>query len=110
MKGTKKLRSGQPITPEDEFLDSLNGYTFEYKPEVQKELGLDGDRKYGVMAQDVEQTPLGQTFVENTPSGKVLDTTQGFGAALAALGRLNVRVRELEDEKAALQTKKLRSR
>ncbi len=104
MKDTSKqrLRSGQgTMTPEDEFLDSLEGYTYEYKPEYQDALGLPSKRQYGVMAQDVERTPLGKSFVEDTPNGKVLDTVQGFGSTLAGLGRLNQRLRSLEANQEA---------
>lgn len=101
--GQQPLKSGLPRTPEDEFLDSLNGYTYEYKPEIQQQLDLPSERQYGVMAQDVESTPLGATFVHDTPHGKVLDTKQGFGSTLAGMGRLNERLKTLEEQVARSQ-------
>lgn len=80
---------------DDETLASLRGYTYRYKPEAQQRLGLDGRPKYGIMAQDVERTPLGQTMVVDTPQGKMIDQGAATGATLAMLGRLDERDRGL---------------
>lgn len=71
------------------FLDALRPYQFEYK-------GQPGTH-YGVMAQDAERSPVGDSFVENGPGGvKTLDPNQGFGAVLAALANLNKRLEGVE--------------
>lgn len=71
------------------FLDALQPYQFEYK-------GQPGTH-YGVMAQDAERSPVGDSFVEDGPGGvKTLDPNQGFGAVLAALANLNKRLEGVE--------------
>jgi hypothetical protein len=82
--------------PVSKFLDSLNSWAYRYKPGI----GEDTDRmRFGPMAQEVEKTPVGASFVEETPKGKVLDIQHGFPVALGALGNLNDRVRALETKK-----------
>jgi hypothetical protein len=94
------LSAAPPRTPEDETLESMTGYTYNYKPEYQQALGLPGDRRYGVMAQDLEQTPLGSTLVNDTPAGKVIDGQAATGASLAMMGRLAERDKEREGRSA----------
>lgn len=80
--------------PVASFMDHLQPYSFNYKPGVP---GEDPNHRYaGVMAQDVEKSPMGKTIVENTADGKKLDVQHGFGTALAALGNLNDRLKQLE--------------
>lgn len=54
------------------------------------------DKNLGVMAQDIERSPVGRQVVKNTPSGKMLDVPQLTGALAAAIGRLNERLRSVE--------------
>lgn len=78
-----------------DFLDSLEPVHYRYK-DPQK---FGEGPRYGVIAQDVEKTPVGQTFVRNTPEGKMLDQNVGFGVILASLANLNDRVRNFEGKK-----------
>lgn len=88
---------GQPSAPE-QFMDTLKPYAFNYKAGTP---GEDPKQRYaGVMAQDVEKSPMGATFVKDTPQGKKLDIQHGFGTALAALGDLNQRLKQVEGSKA----------
>lgn len=81
---------------DDKTLSTLKGYTFRYKPEAQDALGLDGRPRYGIMAQDVESTPLGATMVVDTPMGKAIDGQAATGAQLALTGRLAERLEDVE--------------
>jgi len=79
------------------FMDHLKPYAFNYKPGVNGE--DPSDRHFGVMAQDVAKSPMGASIVDRGPQGLQLDTKHGFGTALAALGNLNARLRELEGKR-----------
>lgn len=69
----------------DEFLASLSGKEFDYD---------DGpSNRVGVMAQDIEKTPIGDRVVRDTDEGKVLDEHNLLGAILASLGRLEKKKR-----------------
>ena len=101
-----------PRTPEDDTLESLRGYTYEYKPEARQAMGLPGGRQYGVMAQDLEKTKLGSGMVRDTPGGKAIDMKAATGGTLAMLGRLAERDDERESRAAmrdALLNKRLDS-
>jgi hypothetical protein len=93
----KAPAASAPQTSEtSRFLDTLNSWAYRYKPGV----GEDPSKmRFGPMAQEVEKTPVGASFVENTPGGKVLDIQHGFPVALGALGNLNDRLRALESRK-----------
>lgn len=80
--------------PPAQFLDSIKPYAFNYKPGVAGE--RPDERRYGVMAQDVEKTPMGASMVEETPQGKALNIKHGFGVTLASLANINERMRALE--------------
>jgi hypothetical protein len=58
-----------------------------------------GDGRYlGVMAQDLERVPgLGSKLVQDTPRGKAVNVGAGLSAALAGIGSLHKRLKELED-------------
>jgi hypothetical protein len=81
----------------DKFMRKLDGFAYKYK----EGSGEPTDRNFvGVMAQDVEKSPVGSTIVTEGNDGyKRLDTTHGFGTALAALGRLSERLDKLEKRK-----------
>lgn len=49
---------------------SIRGHKFNYKPESGED---PGKQEYGVMAQDLEKTPLKNTVMD-TPNGKMVDT------------------------------------
>lgn len=80
----------------DAFMASIDPKTFKYK-----EPGTPGQapgENVGVLAQDVEKTPVGRTMVKNTPGGKQLDMQKGFGVILAALASLHDRLEGEEPE------------
>ncbi len=65
----------------------VNPKTFKIKPEA----GGDGKTQVGVMAQDLEKTPLASTVVD-TPQGKVVDTRKLTTANTAMLSDLSKKV------------------
>lgn len=78
-------------TEVDELLAELTPKTYRYKDEKHGE-GV----RVGIMAQDLERSALGRTIVISTPEGKMLDVPKALSLALAAVARLDARVRELE--------------
>ncbi len=76
------------------FLDALSAKKYEYKDT--SEAGTAPGQRYGIMAQDLEKSPMGKSFVQEINGHKMVDTVQGFGAVLAAQSELNKRLKELE--------------
>jgi hypothetical protein len=79
----------------ESFLDALNAYTYEYKdPDAP---GSDAGMFTGVMAQDLEKTPMGASFVQDTPNGKMVDYGHGLAAILASQANIHDRLKQLEE-------------
>lgn len=76
---------------------SMQPYTFDYRPGS----GGPPGRRLGVMAQDLEQSPLGAQLVLDTPQGKQIDVAQAQGAALAMIADQEQRLRRLEGQPTA---------
>jgi len=77
------------------FLDALNAYQYKYKdPQAP---GADPGMFVGVMAQDLEKSPMGASFVKDTPHGKMVDYGHGLAAILASQSNLHDRLRQLEE-------------
>jgi hypothetical protein len=99
------VRSASPGAPSggdaDRFLASLKPFTFRYKdPEDEPSAEPHGGRYLGIMAQNVEKGPTGDTLVIDTPRGKAIEEKPGLSAALAGIGRLHERLSALEAQKA----------
>lgn len=77
-----------------DFLDKISSKSYKYK-DTSKPGTVEGTR-YGILAQDLEKSKVGKSFVSETPHGKMVDTAQGFGAVLAAQGDMHKRMKELE--------------
>lgn len=76
----------------DDMLDKLKAHSWRYKDE-----GAHGEgRRAGVMTQDLEGSEAGRRVIREKPDGKYIDVNAGISAALAAVARLNERVREVE--------------
>lgn len=71
-------------------LDALQPVAYNYRPESGED---PNKRRYGIMAQDLERTPMGASLVQNTPMGKKLDLEQGQGVQLAALADIHKRLK-----------------
>lgn len=66
-------------------------YSYEYKnPDAP---GAKPGRQAGIMAQDLEKTPVGQSAVMNTPQGKMIDTPR---LTTINTGAINAQQRELD--------------
>jgi len=79
----------------ESFLDALNSYKYEYKdPDAP---GADAGMFVGVMAQDLEKTPMGASFVQDTPNGKQVDYGHGLAAILASQANIHDRLKHLEE-------------
>lgn len=78
-----------------EFLDAVKAHKYKYKnPE------MDGAGEYvSPMAQELEKSSIGESMVMDTPRGKMVDYSRGFGALLAAQAELNDRLKKLEGKK-----------
>lgn len=79
----------------DETARKLQVYQYEYEPDLQAQ-GAPSGLRGGIMAQDLEDTPLGHTAVKQTPAGKALDLPQVTGLGLGLIGRQARRADELE--------------
>jgi len=76
------------------FLDAIKAHKYSYKDKS------DGEGQFvSPMAQELEKTPVGESMVEDTPRGKMVDYGRGFGAVLAAQAYLNERLNKLEKKK-----------
>lgn len=80
----------------DGFLDSLGSNKYEYTPDARGLAGAGEGEHYSPMAQELEQTPVGASMVQDTPEGKQVDYGKGFGALASGLGELNDRLKRLE--------------
>jgi len=85
----------RPASDLDATVKALRPVRFRYKPEVPAPEG----EQLGVVAQDVEKSPLAGAVVE-TPEGKALDTAQLTGSNTALIVELGARIRDLEKELA----------
>jgi len=79
----------------ESFLDALNSYKYEYKDPNAP--GSDAGMFVGVMAQDLEKTPMGASFVQDTPRGKMVDYGHGLAAILASQANIHDRLKHLEE-------------
>ena len=75
-----------------DFLDKLAPAKYQYKDEARFGKG----ERTGVMAQDLEKTPVGKAMVIDTPEGKMVDYGQGFSTMLASQVELHKRLKEVE--------------
>lgn len=79
-------------------LGSIKPYGFEYRDP--KKLGVEGGKRFGLMAQDLEKSKAGKTLVHDAPQGKKVDTNRAVLAALAALGNVDKRLKSIERKAA----------
>jgi len=86
-------------SPVQHALQNLNPYAFNYKPGIGEN---PNQRHVGVMAQDLETTPVGSTVVRDTPQGKVIDGKGTMMLSLAAAADLQKQVDKLKAEQEAM--------
>jgi hypothetical protein len=89
----KDIKKAEDVNDKlSEFLDAIKAMNYSYKGEEKKQ--------DGIMAQDLEQSEIGQQMVVDTPNGKMVDFSQGFAAMLAAQAELNERLKKIEGKNA----------
>lgn len=77
-----------------QLLDNLKAYKFRYKDT--SETGTAPGERYGIMAQDLEKSPMGASIVIDDGGRKKIDTAQAVGVLLAAMARQNQKIKKLE--------------
>lgn len=90
---TRAARERETTLPREMMRSLDGGYAYNYRD------GSGEDptkRRYGVMAQDLERTPMGASLVEDTPRGKVIDTRQATGSLLASVSDLQRQIDEMK--------------
>jgi hypothetical protein len=101
---------------QDATIRGLDAYQYDYRPEYQDwaaqvgglPAGAKDGRQTGIMAQDLERTPLGQTMVSTDPQTGMLaiDGGQAVTTSLGLIGRLGERADELERRLAELEAQR----
>lgn len=80
-----------------DMLDKLTAYQYQYKDSAAGLPGVTPGEHIGVMAQDLEKSPAGKTFVDETPEGhKVVNYGEMLPALLASMAMLHKRTKKLE--------------
>lgn len=87
----KEIKDG--VKELHELLDSIDVKTYKYKDKENGE-----GKRVGPMAQDMEESELGDALVKETSKGKAIDMRGGFTAVLAATADLHQRLKEIEDK------------
>lgn len=78
-----------------QFLDALDPASYHYlNPERHGE-----GKHWSIMAQSAQKTPVGKSFVLETPEGLALDTSKASMVALAALASMNKRLGKVEKKR-----------
>lgn len=78
-----------------DLIEHLKGKLYEYKDDSNGP-GL----HIGIMAQDLEKTPLGRSMVFEENGMKKVDYGKGFGAVLAAMTEINDKLKDLESKRS----------
>jgi hypothetical protein len=94
-------------TEADRFLSTMQPYSYSYKdPANEPTDSPNGGRYLGVMAQNLERGPTGDTIVKDTPRGKMLEGPALMSAMAAGEGRLNERLSSLEAQLSGMKGKR----
>ena len=76
----------------DNALDNTVPYSFNYRPGMGQQPG----KQLGVMAQDLQRSPLTNAMVTPTPRGLAINPAKAVGPIVAMVGRLGERVKKVE--------------
>ena len=98
-KTDKRAAKPDPVRPDpddvENMLDNLRAYTYRYKDPTME--GAAPGRQTGVMAQDLEKSPLGKQFVKQGPGGyKMVDYGHAASTMMAGQAYLNERLNDHE--------------
>lgn len=80
----------------EDFLRKMDPKSYRYRAGLDAGAPPEGQRMLGVMAQDLEKSPMGSQMVRETGSGKAIDVRSATSGALAGLANLDERMRRLE--------------
>lgn len=75
-------------------LDNLHPSSYRYKDPSQP--GTAPGQRYGIMAQDLEKSPMGRSIVVNEGGVKKIDPGQAIGVLMAAMARMNQKLKQTE--------------
>lgn len=96
-KRAKDDQGPAPSSDLEAFLEAAAGHRYKYRSGMGEDPGRE---HFGPMAQDLEQSAVGQSLVNEGPDGlKRIDTEGATGAMLAAMHEINARLRALEGSK-----------
>lgn len=87
------------------FLDKVNPVTYEYKDPT-GEMGKTPGIHMGIIAQDVEKAPGGESMVHDTPEGKAIDLASAVGMLMSAAADAHDRISSVEELFKARKEKK----
>jgi hypothetical protein len=76
----------------EEMLENLSAKKYNYKEDPKKQTHM------GILAQDLEKSPMGKALVVETPKGKHVDIAKALGAVLAAQAVLHKRMNKKDAE------------
>jgi hypothetical protein len=79
----------------EKFLDNIDPVSFKYK-DPDGEMGKTPGTHLGVIAQQVEKAPGGESMVHDTEKGKMIDIPSAVGMLMAAAADGHDRMKELE--------------
>jgi hypothetical protein len=82
----------------EDFLNSLEPASYNYKPEVQNSPLASKERQIGVMAQDLEKSKMGNESVRDTSAGKIVNYDEMGPKMLAAIAYLNKKIKRFEGQ------------
>lgn len=93
-----------------EAISQIDAYLFKYKPEAQEafsgQYAVDDNAHVGVMAQELQNNPVTEGAVKETPDGLLtVDTRQLTLTLTAVCSELAKKVQSLESEIDVLKTK-----
>ena len=91
--GVRNARARETTLPQEMMRSLGGGYAYNYTPDSGED---PSQRRYGVMAQDLEKTPMGASIVRDTPDGKMVDTRMASGVQFAALSDLQRQIDEMK--------------
>lgn len=95
----KKATALKPNNPTEGFLDAIHPYTYRYKdPSLEPTNTPTGEPYLGIMAQDAEKAPTGDTLVKTNPENglKYLETGPMLSALAASVAYLHHRLKNVE--------------
>jgi len=87
----KKVKDGVKDSEKDvsEMFDKLSSKKYSYKEDPDKKEHL------GILAQDLEKSPMGKAIVIETPKGKAVDAMKALSALMAAQSTIHKRLKKI---------------